>query len=373
MSTKCLAAMFALFPILASCVNPMYSSAERAETAEYLRKVKDPATYYAMDCETFLATKRGWEKYPNMAADPVNLVIQQVATQRDCSAGSAPAPSAVTAPATPVTPAAMPVPVSNQSGALGLHITAVTPTVAQQFGLAAVGGVLVLGPLPGSGAEKAGMLAGDIVLQIAGTSVNSPAELTAVSSRIRPGFTAPLKVWRYRAPIDVLVEIGDSSGLAPPAASAPAATVAPTPSLSLAAPVTSTAINRTTNTSFCFALFEARQVQGLSDYPSRGLITPVWQGPALSGTPARLAMPEFQAFTRSQGYDIKMQPMFCQPIGASEQCQALGSESFMLTTRSFTAMVNCTETLEGVETTRGLLLKQWPYLQTTVWRPLAGK
>ena len=370
MSTKCLAGVLALVPLLASCVNPMYSAAERAETAEYLRKVRDPATYYAMDCETFLATKRGWEQYPNMAADPVNLVIQQVATQRDCSASGAPVPSVAAVQPTPVTSAAISAPVSNQSGALGLHITPVTPTVARQFGLAAVSGVLVVGPVPGSGAEKAGMLAGDIVLQIAGTSVNSPAELTAVASRIRPGFTAPLKVWRNRAPIDALVEIGESSGLAPSVALAPPAAAAPT--LPLAAPVTSPANNSATNTSFCFALFEARQVQGLSDYPSRGLITPVWQGPALSGTPARLAMPEFQAFTRSQGYNVKMQPMFCQPIGASEQCQAMGSESFMLTDRSFTAMVNCTETLQGVETTRGLLLKQWPYLQTTAWRPSAG-
>lgn len=371
MSTKCLAGTLVFLPLLASCVNPMYSAAERAETTEYLRKVRDPATYYAMDCETFLATKRGWEKYPNMAADPVNLVIQQVATQRDCPAGSANAPSAAAVQPTPVTPTTVPVAVPHQSGALGLHVTAVTPTVAGQFGLPAVSGVLVLGPVPGSGSEKAGMLAGDIVLQIAGTSVNSPAELTAVASRIRPGFTAPLKVWRYRAPIDVLVEIGDSSGLAPSPASAPPAAATPTPPL--AAPVTSPASSSAANTSFCFALFEARQVQGLSDYPSRGLITSIWQGPALSGTPARLAMPEFQAFTRSQGYDVKMQPMFCQPIGASEQCQALGSESFMLTDRSFTAMVNCTETLQGVETTRGLLLKQWPYLQTTAWRPLAAK
>ncbi|WP_458131669.1 S1C family serine protease [Pseudomonas sp. R3-41] len=371
MSTKCLAALLVLSPLLASCVNPMYSSAERAETAEYLRKVKDPATYYAMDCETFLATKQGWEKHPSMAGDPVNLVIQQVARQRDCSAGSAPAPVAAAVSPTPGMSAAMPASEPNQSGGLGLHITSVTPAVAQQFGLAATSGVLVVRPVPGTGAEKAGMLAGDIVLQIAGTPVNSPAELTAVASRIRPGFAAPLKVWRNRAPIDALVEIGDSSGLAPSVALAPAAAAAPT--RPLAAPVTSPASNSATHTSFCFALFEARQVQGLSDYPSRGLITAVWQGPALSGTPARLAMPEFQAFTRSQGYDVKMQPMFCQPIGASEQCQALGSESFMLTERSFTAMVNCTETLQGVETTRGLLFKQWPYLQTTAWRPLASQ
>ncbi|SDG35377.1 S1C family serine protease [Pseudomonas thivervalensis] len=369
MSTKCLAAILVLSPLLASCVNPMYSAAERAETAEYLRKVKDPATYYAMDCETFLATKQGWEKHPSMAGDPVNLVIQQVARQRDCSVGSAAAPAA--AAVSPGASTAMPASVPNQSGALGLHITSVTPSVAQQFGLATVSGVLVVRPVPGSGAEKAGMLTGDIVLQIAGTPVNSPAELTAVASRIRPGFAAPLKVWRNRAPIDALVEIGESSGLAPSVALVPPAAAAP--KLPLAAPVTSPASNSAANTSFCFALFEARQVQGLSDYPSRGLITAVWQGPALSGTPARLAMPEFQAFTRAQGYDVKMQPMFCQPIGASEQCQALGSESFMLTTRSFTTMVNCTETLQGVETTRGLLLKQWPYLQTTAWRPLASQ
>lgn len=371
MSTKCLAVMLALCPVLASCVNPLYSAAERAETAQYLRKAKDPATYYAMDCETFLATKRGYEQYPNMAADPVTLVIQQVATQRNCSAANAPAPSAAMAPSMPVAPSATSAPVPDHSGALGLHLTRVTPTVARQFGLAAVSGVLVLGPVPGSGAEKAGMLAGDIVLQIAGTTVNNLAELTAVARRIQAGFTVQLKVWRYRAPIDVLVEMGDSSGLPPSVAAAPATTM-PKPTLPSTAHATPTASHSTANKSFCFALFEARQVQGLSDYPSRGLITPVWQGSALSGTPARLAMPDFQAFTRSQGYDVKMQPMFCQPIGASEQCQALGSESFMLTSRSFTAMVNCTETLQGVETTRGLLLKQWPHLQTIVWRPLAG-
>ena len=234
MPTKRLAGTLALFPLLASCVNPMYSSAERAETAEYLRKVRDPATYYAMDCETFLATKRGWEQYPSMAADPVNLVIQQVATQRDCSAGSAPAPSVATVPPTTVTSVATPVPTANQTGTLGLHITAVTPTVARQFGLPTVSGVLVLGPVPGSGAEKAGMLAGDIVLQVAGTSVNSPAELTAVTRRIRPGFTAPLKVWRYRATIDVLVEIGGSSDAAQSVAPAPPAAVAPKSGPSLA-------------------------------------------------------------------------------------------------------------------------------------------
>ncbi|BBP58351.1 hypothetical protein PHLH4_19410 [Pseudomonas sp. St316] len=69
MSTKCLAAML-LSPLLASCVNPMYSAAERAETAQYLSKVRDPATYYAMDCETFLATKRGGSNIPAWRPTP---------------------------------------------------------------------------------------------------------------------------------------------------------------------------------------------------------------------------------------------------------------------------------------------------------------
>ncbi|MBD9587886.1 PDZ domain-containing protein [Pseudomonas sp. PDM03] len=361
MSTKRSALTLVLLPLLASCVNPMYSAAERAETAEYLRKSKDPATYFAMDCETFLATKRGWEQYPSMANDPTNLVIQQVARQRDCTVTSTPA--SVAAPISPV---------ANQTGSLGLHVTAVTPTVAKQFGLPTVSGVLVLGPKPGTGGETAGMLAGDIILQIAGTPVNSPAELVAVTNRIRPGFTAPLKVWRYRANIDVLVEISSSADAAQGAPAHLPVAAAPAPTTPVIAPDVTPASNSTTSSSFCFAQFHASQVSGLSDYPPRGFITHIWQGPPLSGTPARLAMPEFQAFTRSQGYDAQMQPMFCQPIGTIEQCQSLGSESFLLTMRSFSSVVNCTDTLQGAEAVHAAMLKQSPFLQASTWRP-AGR
>lgn len=361
MRTKRSAATLALLPLLASCVNPMYSAAERAETAEYLRKSKDPATYFAMDCETFLATKRGWEQYPSMANDPTNLVIQQVARQRDCTVTSA--PGSVAAPISPV---------ANQTGSLGLHVTAVTPAVARQFGLPTVSGVLVLGPKPGTGGEKAGMLAGDIILQIAGTPVNSPAELVAVTNRIRPGFTAPLKVWRYRANIDVLVEISSSADAAQGAPAHLPVAAAPALTTSVIAPDVTPASNSTTSSSFCFAQFHASQVSGLSDYPPRGFITHIWQGPPLSGTPARLAMPEFQAFTRSQGYDAEMKPMFCQPIGTIEQCQSLGYESFLLTMRSFSSVVNCTDTLQGAEAVHAAMLKQSPFLQASTWRP-AGR
>ncbi|WP_095151311.1 S1C family serine protease [Pseudomonas sp. Irchel s3b5] len=369
MSTKRFALTLALLPLLASCVNPMYSAAERAETAEYLRKTKDPATYFAMDCETFLATKRGWEQYPNMANDPVNLVIQQVATQRNCSVSSPPASVATTVPGIATLSEATTVPVANQTGTLGLHVTAVTPTVAKQFGLPSASGVLVLGPKPGSGGEKAGMLAGDIVLQIAGTPVNSPAELDAVTSRIRPGFSAPLKVWRYRANIDVLVEISGPADTVKGAVPQLPVAAAPTPRTPEIAP-DAAPVSSATNSSFCFALFEARQNQGLGDYPSRGIISQIWQGPGLSSTPARVAMPEFQAFTRSQGYDVEMQPMFCQNISSIEQCQSLGSEDFLLTMRSFSSVVNCADTLQGAEAVRAQMLKQWPFLQASTWRPV---
>lgn len=220
MSIKRFALALVFVPLLASCVNPIYSAAERAETAENLRKARDPATYLAMDCEYFLAVQKASEQYSDMPDDAVYLVIQQVARQRDCSASSVSAQSAaiasstavtpLAAPATAVTPPAASASATVQKATLGLHVTPVTPTVVKQFGLPSVRGVLVLGPVPGSGAEKAGMLAGDIVLEIASTPVNSPSELAAVTSRIQPGFTALLKVWRYRAAIDVLVEVGDN-------------------------------------------------------------------------------------------------------------------------------------------------------------------
>jgi hypothetical protein len=222
MSTKRFAVTLALVPLLASCVNPMYSAEDRAQTAEYLRKVRDPATYYAMDCETFLATKKAYDQYPSSATIPIIQVIAQVAAQRDCTPGSSPAPSAAIASHSTVAPKVAPAPVplaaapmATETGRLGVHVTAVTSTVVKQFGLPAISGVLVLGPVPGSGAEKAGMLAGDIILEVAGTTVNTPAELMAVVSRIRPGFTAPLRIWRYRATLDVLVEISGSMDTEP--------------------------------------------------------------------------------------------------------------------------------------------------------------
>jgi hypothetical protein len=130
-------------------------------------------------------------------------------------------PSSVAAPITPalVSPSLGTVPPTLKSpatptapGQLGVYASPVTPTVVKSFGLPGTNGVLVLGPVPGSNAERDGMLAGDIILSIDGKPVNTPAELTAISSRMQPGSQVPLRVWRYRAAIDMSVEISKAGG-----------------------------------------------------------------------------------------------------------------------------------------------------------------
>jgi len=97
-------------------------------------------------------------------------------------------------------------------GQLGVYASPVTPTVVESFGLPGTNGVLVLGPVPGSNAERDGILAGDIILSIDGKPVNTPSELTAISNQMLPGSKVPLRVWRYRAAIDVSVEISKAGG-----------------------------------------------------------------------------------------------------------------------------------------------------------------
>ena len=224
MSIKLVTLMFATAPLLVGCINPLYSSEERAETSEYLRKAHDPATYQAMDCETLLANQSAYHSGPgNIASERIRQVIDQVVAQRDCSVSAATNPSvaASSPPATQVGPAKAPAAKAVTSapvsfGYLGAHISPVTPAVVKSFGLPSSMGVLVFGPEPGIDAEKLGLLPGDIILEVAGTPVNNPPELTAIISRMSPGFIVPLKVWRYKAAIDVRLEVSDSPTAAQP-------------------------------------------------------------------------------------------------------------------------------------------------------------
>ena len=135
--------------------------------------------------------------------------------------------AAPTAPANAVMPAAE----------LGIRINAVTAELAQALGLPSTQGAWVLEVGDGSAAMKAGIKPMDVLVEIAGQAVSAPADVGLIVSRLRPGFEAPVQVWRNRHMQTVTVAIpaaathtaGASAVLATaatPAASAPTASPA---------------------------------------------------------------------------------------------------------------------------------------------------
>lgn len=92
-------------------------------------------------------------------------------------------------------------------GAFRVKVDAVTPAFAQSLGLASPGGALVIDTEKGSTAEKAGLRPLDIITEVEGQRVQTPADLQAIVGRMRPGYKAAVRVWRQKAMRDMAVEV----------------------------------------------------------------------------------------------------------------------------------------------------------------------
>jgi serine protease Do len=74
-----------------------------------------------------------------------------------------------------------------QRALLGVNITDVTASLAEEKELGKVEGVYVAAVTENGAAREAGLKEGDVILNVAGEPVNSPAELQEKISRFRPG------------------------------------------------------------------------------------------------------------------------------------------------------------------------------------------
>jgi serine protease Do len=102
-------------------------------------------------------------------------------------------------------------------GQLGVYIQAVTPELAQQFGLPNAEGALVASVNPDSAAAKAGIKQGDIILKFNGQPVANNNELLLKVSATPPGTTIHLDVFRNgkTIPITATLEEASATGASP--------------------------------------------------------------------------------------------------------------------------------------------------------------
>jgi serine protease Do len=95
-------------------------------------------------------------------------------------------------------------------GWMGVSVQPVTPEIATVFHLPGEPrGALIGDVTKQSPAEKAGLKSGDIVLSINGSDIRDSRDLSLKVSRMAPGNTAKLKVFRDGKQFDLAVVLGD--------------------------------------------------------------------------------------------------------------------------------------------------------------------
>jgi S1-C subfamily serine protease len=109
--------------------------------------------------------------------------------------------------------------------ALGVQTIAITPELAEQMGLSADSGLLIVQVVPGGAADRAGlhggteraylgnlpiMLGGDLIVAIDGQEVQDQQDLSQVMNSHRAGDTVRLTIFRGKKKMDVNVMLGEA-------------------------------------------------------------------------------------------------------------------------------------------------------------------
>jgi len=96
-------------------------------------------------------------------------------------------------------------------GWLGVQIQALTPELRESLGLAAEGGALIAGVIKGDPAEKAGLKAGDVVVEFDGRTVRSDRDLVAIVGNTTVGRKVALKVVRDGKNLTIEIKVAKRS------------------------------------------------------------------------------------------------------------------------------------------------------------------
>ncbi len=95
-------------------------------------------------------------------------------------------------------------------GWLGVSIQPLSPELAKSFGAKDTKGVLISDVVPESPAAKAGLQAGDILLEFDGKKMEGPADLQRAVGMAAPGNGAKMKVWRDQGEKSLEVKVGEA-------------------------------------------------------------------------------------------------------------------------------------------------------------------
>jgi Do/DeqQ family serine protease len=99
-----------------------------------------------------------------------------------------------------------------ERGVLGVTIQNLTPEIAKGLGIDAANGVVVTQVQPDSGADKAGIKAGDVILKVDGQPVTSNSSLSSAIGVMRLGTQVDVQLARNGKVMDVTATISKAAG-----------------------------------------------------------------------------------------------------------------------------------------------------------------
>lgn len=99
-----------------------------------------------------------------------------------------------------------------QRGYLGVNVCEMNALLARQLGLSQVKGVLIERVVSGCAADRGGLRNGDVLLSVAGTEVNTFAEMMEVLARFAPGDRVEVTFIRSTKQYQATVELLNSQG-----------------------------------------------------------------------------------------------------------------------------------------------------------------
>lgn len=216
--------------------DPEYLTMYRATPCTYLRQLSPsaPAQFDRSDAPKLTGHPNVDQGYDASVAEWERVTFSQRAAffqvLRECDNQQAAPQPTFNAPAATPSQARVVPSVAGLLPQIGARVDTVSPGFAQSLGLRQAAGALVIEAEAGSPAQKAGLQALDVITEITGQQVQSPADLQESLVRMRSGFKAQLRVWRNKAMRDVVVTIAGMP-LAPVTAASP-----PLPPTALAFP-----------------------------------------------------------------------------------------------------------------------------------------
>ena len=95
-------------------------------------------------------------------------------------------------------------------GWLGVSIQPLTPELAKSFGLKEPKGVLISDVVKDSPADKAGLVAGDVLMEFDGKKLEAPQDLQKIVAVTAPGKGVPVKLWREKGEKTLEIKIGET-------------------------------------------------------------------------------------------------------------------------------------------------------------------